>query len=140
MDHQVQEKRVVSRRETPTGEIVEETVTSATPVDTSAAKADTYEFTIAKLSNVVWAIVGIINLLILLRFVFLLLAANNTGIVSFIYSFTNIFVAPFSGIFESVRYGQSFFDTASILAVLMYLVIGVVINTIIKLFSVKDTA
>ncbi len=130
MDPVVEEKTVISS-ETPTGTVVKETRAANVP------GAD-YEFAIWKAENIVWGFIGIINLLILLRFFFLLFGANNVGFVSFIYNLTNIFVAPFRGIFDSAQAGESYFDTASLLAIVMWTVIGFIIATIIRLLSTRN--
>ena len=71
--------------------------------------------------RVIWFVVGIINVLIAIRFVLLLLGANqNTGFVDFIYGITEVFVAPFTGIFGQPTFGQFMFDWSSILAIAVY--------------------
>ena len=129
MNNPIEETKTVSRQETPTGSVVQETV---------AVKGNDYEFAVNKVSNVIWAFIGIINLLIVLRFFFLLFGANRVGFVSFIYDLTDVFVAPFKGIFEAAANGDSFFDTASLLAIVMWSVIGLIVTTLVKLFSARD--
>jgi hypothetical protein len=71
--------------------------------------------------RIVWFIVGIINVIIAIRFVLLLLGANQSaGFVDFIYALSSIFVAPFVGIFGAPTYGQFMFEWSSLLAIAVY--------------------
>ncbi len=96
---------------------------------------DPGEFALAKFSQFFWFIGHVIAVLLALRFIFLLLGANLTGIVLFIYNITNVLVAPFRGIFPNVRTGESFFDTAALLAIIMYYLAILLIDRVILLFS-----
>lgn len=52
--------------------------------------------------SIVYYVLGVLEILFAFRFVFKLLAANpNSGFVSMIYSITNVFLYPFSGIFQT---------------------------------------
>ncbi len=56
--------------------------------------------------QIIYYIAGVLALLVGIRFILYLLGANNVGIVSFIYSITQPFVAPFYGIFgRTITYG-----------------------------------
>lgn len=73
----------------------------------------------------VWFIVGFIAVVVALRFVLLLLGANKeAGFMDFIYSLSGVFVAPFVGIFGEPTYGRSVFEVSSLLAIVVYLLIG----------------
>ncbi len=75
--------------------------------------------------RIVWLIVGFINVVIALRFVFLLLGANQGAtFTDMIYSISAPFVSPFVGIFGEPAYGQSVFEVSSILAIVIYTLIG----------------
>lgn len=75
--------------------------------------------------RVVWYIAGVIITLLALRFLLFALGANRgSGFVDFIYSISAVFAAPFSGIFPAPTYGQFFFDTASLVAMLVYALIA----------------
>ncbi len=88
-------------------------------------------------SRVVWYIVGFIIVLLLLRIVLLLLGANQgTGFVDFIYAVSGVFAAPFAGIFPAPEYGKFFFDTASVVAIVVYALVAWGIS---KLFTLNKT-
>lgn len=75
--------------------------------------------------RVAWFIVGLICIIIALRFTFLLLGANQgADLTGFIYSLSAPFVAPFVGIFGEPTYGKSVFEISSVLAIVIYLLIG----------------
>jgi hypothetical protein len=77
-----------------------------------------------KANAYVWYVVGVINVLVLLRFVFLLLGAKNTGFTSLLYDVTRPLVAMFKGIFASPGSDTGYFDSASLLAIAVYSLIG----------------
>ena len=76
--------------------------------------------------RVIWYIAGIIIALLVLRLVLLLLAANDTAaFVSFIYSLSGFFAAPFFGIFNyQPTYGQFTFEVSTVVAIVVYALVG----------------
>lgn len=71
--------------------------------------------------RVVWYIAGFIITFLALRLVLLLLGANQGNFfVDFVYAVGGFFAAPFAGIFAAPTFGQSFFDTASLVAIVVY--------------------
>lgn len=74
---------------------------------------------------IIYYILGLLEVLLGLRFAFMLLGANpRSGFTSFLYSITGIFIAPFSGIFNPMSTtglaSRSVFDPATIIAMLIY--------------------
>lgn len=127
MEDQTVERTTVTQ--TPAGNVQTQTVTSK--------GSSINEFFVNKTNQVIFTIVGIIDLLLLLRVVFLLLGANQVGIVDFILSLTGIFVAPFNGIFTAPTSGNSYFDVAAVVAMVIYVVFGIILGVIVDLFSNK---
>jgi len=75
--------------------------------------------------RLVWFVVGLIDVIIALRFVLLLLGANRSaGFTDFIYSISAPLVSPFVGIFGEPVYGKSVFEISSVLAIIIYALIG----------------
>ena len=72
----------------------------------------------------IWYIVALIEILLVLRTAFLLLGAKNTGFTSILYSVTYPLVALFKGIFPAPNSTTGYFETAAILAMVMYALIG----------------
>ena len=75
--------------------------------------------------RIVWFVAGLISIIIAIRFVLLLLGANQAaGFTDFIYGLSGAFVAPFVGIFGEPTYGASVFEVSSLLAIVVYLLIA----------------
>lgn len=77
----------------------------------------------------VYYVLGILEVLLLFRFLLKLLGANSaSGFVSLIYSISRIFLAPFYGIFRSfVTEGietRAVFEPATLIAMVVYAVIA----------------
>jgi hypothetical protein len=73
----------------------------------------------------VWLVTGIVTALLIIRFVFKLLAASTqASFVTFIYDLTQLFVAPFHGIFNTAANGHNVFEPESVVAIAIYLLIG----------------
>ncbi len=89
--------------------------------------------------RVVWFIVGVISVIIALRFALLLLGANQgAGFTDFVYTLSSVFVAPFVGIFGQPTYGTSVFEISSLLAIAVYLLIGWGIAKLFTLGSPRE--
>lgn len=96
-----------------------------------------------KVRHAIYYALGVLEVLLGFRFIFKLLGANPiSGFVVFLYSITNIFVAPFSGIFEPFTTNglsvQSVFEPASVIAMLVYGIIAWGIVRLIKINLLKD--
>lgn len=84
--------------------------------------------------RVVYYVTGVIVALLALRVLLLLLAANQGApFVDFIYSVSSVFAVPFYGMFGyQPVYGQSVFEISSVVAILVYSLVGM---GIAKLFT-----
>ncbi|HEX6544226.1 MAG TPA: YggT family protein [Ktedonobacterales bacterium] len=72
-------------------------------------------------AQIVYTIGGIIEVLIVIRALLELLAANpDAGFSSFIYGITDPLVAPFQGVFPTPHTNGSVLDMAAILAIIVY--------------------
>ncbi len=78
------------------------------------------------IARLIYFIFGVIIAFIALRFVLLLLAANQgNAFVDFVYGVSAIFVAPFYGIFGNTpEFGASIVDVSSIVAIIVYALIS----------------
>ena len=73
----------------------------------------------------VWLITGVVAALLIIRFLFKLLGASTqASFVTFIYNLTQVFVAPFHGIFNSAASGHNVFEPESLVAIAIYALIG----------------
>lgn len=85
-------------------------------------------------------ILGIIEALLLLRFVFKLAGANpGAGIVSFIYSLTDVFMAPFRFIFPTSAAGEVRLEWSILVAMAMYALIVYGIMGLMGIVKTADT-
>ena len=92
--------------------------------------------------QVVYLIFGIIEVLIAIRVVLKLLAANpNAGFSSFIYGITEPLVGPFLGVFNTPSGDNgSVFELSSVLAIIVYMLLAYVIVRVIYILSRRPTA
>jgi len=90
-------------------------------VPSEAAKS---EVAADKTNAYIWYIVGLIDVLLVLRLLFLLFGANDTGVVSILYAVTHPFIVLFQGIFPAPGLTTGYFDTAALLAIAAYTLIG----------------
>lgn len=89
---------------------------------------------------IVYFILGVIEILLMFRFIFKVLGANaSSGFVNFIYDISDIFVLPFVGIFSSgTAQGvetTAVFEPATLVAMLVYAAIGWGIVRLVQVLS-----
>jgi hypothetical protein len=130
------------------GSTVQTTTTSAAPrdrvvahnavdtvVDPAADKAAAVDW----VSRFVWFIIGLMAILLLIRFALLAAGANeNVGFAQLIYGLTGWMVAPFSGLFGSkITYpgsaGTGILEFESLVAIAVYVIIGWIVTKIAQL-------
>lgn len=86
--------------------------------------------------EIVYYIAGVLSLLLGLRFVLILLGANNTGIINLVYQVTQPFVTPFYGIFgNTVIYGNARVEWESLLAVVAVAIIAYIVAGFLRLLK-----
>ncbi len=88
-------------------------------------RPSTQRVVVSRVSQLIWLFVAVIVGLIAFRFVLLLLGANPaSGFANFIYTVTNVFVAPFAGLLSTPSVEGSVIDVVSIVAMIVYLLVG----------------
>ena len=88
-------------------------------------------------TQIVWYILGVIEVLLAFRFVLKLLGANpEAGFSSFIYGITYIFATPFLNVFRITHVAGSTFEWTTLLAMLVYWIVAL---GIVKLFLMGKT-
>jgi len=88
-------------------------------------------------TQIVWYILGLIEVLLLFRFILKLLGANPGALfTNFVYGITHIFAAPFLYVFHITYVGGSIFEWTTLLAMLVYWIIAM---GIVKLFLIGKT-
>ena len=87
-----------------------------------------------KVQNGIYLLFGILEGLLGIRFVLGLFGANPAaGFAQFIYGITGPFIAPFVGLFGQPRFEGSVFEFNSLVAILVYALIGWVLVKIVWL-------
>ena len=98
-----------------------------------ANKSDSIE----KIIQLIWYVVGFVNVILVLRIIFLLFNAQPSGFSSFLYGVTNPFAMPFFGIFPAPAQGKTYFDTAALVAIIIYSLIAWGVVTLIRIIADK---
>lgn len=89
--------------------------------------------------RVVWFVAGFIIVMLALRVVLLMLGANQgNAFVDLVYGVAGLFAAPFQGIFGSPVYGRFYFDTSSVVGMVIYSLLAWGISAAISLFGRRD--
>jgi uncharacterized protein YggT (Ycf19 family) len=88
-------------------------------------------------TQVVWYILGIVEVLLAFRFILKLLGANTgASFTSFIYGVTYPFATPFSSVFRTGRVEGSVFEWTTLLAMAVYWLLA---YGIIKMFVMSKS-
>jgi YGGT family len=86
--------------------------------------------------QVVWWIVGFVDVLLAIRFLLKLLGGSTvSGFVTFMYNITQPLVAPFHGIFNTTVQGRSILEPESLVAIAIYSLIGWGIVSLIHMMT-----
>lgn len=89
---------------------------------------------ITRIRQIVYFVLGVVNVLLILRFVFLALGASEaSAFIRLIYGLSQPFVAPFLGIFGEPTLGASVFEWASLVAIAIYTLLAYGIARVIEL-------
>ncbi|GAC1638586.1 MAG: hypothetical protein NVS9B11_03090 [Candidatus Dormibacteraceae bacterium] len=103
------------------------------PAPVSGNAPGSYNF---RAAAVIGFIVGVIDILIAARFLGKLLgASSHSAFVNFIYQVSAPLVAPFTGIFGDTGTRTNTFETASLVAIAVYAVIGWGLVALIRIIT-----
>ncbi len=88
----------------------------------------------SRVNQIVWFIAGVIIAIIAIRFILFLLGANRgSGFFQFIYALSQPFVLPFLGLFQEPAYGGSVFESASVVAVIVYALVAYAVARLVTI-------
>ena len=94
-----------------------------------------------RLAAIVAFVVGVVDVLIALRFFMKLLGASTqSSFVGFIYGVSSPLVAPFLGIFPNSGSGSNTFESADLVAIVVYALIGWGAVTLIRIITAPKGA
>jgi len=108
-------------------QIVRKTTREVEPQAKGEAPQKVYEKkkTIFRFNQIIWYILGLVEVLLVFRVVLKALGANPfVGFTSLIYSVTAPLAAPFSGIFGVFTTGNSMIEWSTIIAAIVYLCVA----------------
>jgi len=89
---------------------------------------------VARIAGLIWLLFGALDVLIVLRIVLKFIAANPTSeFARFIYSLTDIFLAPFNSLIASPVIGSGVFEIPSIIALVVYTLLAWLIVRLFRL-------
>ena len=96
---------------------------------------------LARVSQLIWLLLGIVDGIIALRVILKLMAANpQNDFAAFIYNITEPFVAPFFGITRTPTAGGSVLEIGSIIAMVVYLFVAWIVDRLIALAFARPSA
>jgi YGGT family len=85
---------------------------------------------------IIWWIVGFVDVVLIIRFLLKLLGGSTvSGFVRFMYDITQFLVAPFHGIFNTAVQGRSILEPESLVAIVIYSLIGWGIVSLIRMMT-----
>ena len=105
------------------------------PVTTSRTAVYRESGNNTRVIQIVWWIVGFVEVLIAIRLVLKLFGANPAPFVRFMYDVTWPLVAPFHGIFNTAQEGRSVLEPESLVAMAIYALIGWGVVSLIRLMT-----
>jgi YggT family protein len=74
-----------------------------------------------RIIRIVWTVLGLLEILLGLRFMLKLIAANaDSGFASLIYGITGVFVAPFAGLIGTPVSGGTILEATTLIAMAVY--------------------
>jgi uncharacterized protein YggT (Ycf19 family) len=91
--------------------------------------------------QIIWFLTSLITTLIAIRFVLKLLGASlQSGFVTLIYSLTDALVTPFKAMFPATSGQSSTLDVASLVAIVIYALVGWGLVSLVKLITAPKGA
>ncbi len=121
-----QEEVTIVENQTPS-QVVKKTTKQVEPQAKGEAPQKVYEKkkTILRFNQIIWYVLGVIEVLLIFRVVLKVLGANQyIGFTSLIYSITAPLALPFSGILGISATGSSILEWSTIIAGIVYLCIA----------------
>ncbi len=92
-------------------------------------------------NRIVWTILGILEILLALRFGLKLIGANpNSGFAVLMYGLTGVFTAPFTGLVPTWVNGASVLEVTTLIAMAMYALLFWVVMRIVPIVTDRARA
>lgn len=140
IQHQDTEVREVTTVSAPTSQQVVQRTRTVTPQVETGSPQKEYQTkkAIFRTYQVIWYILGIIEVVLAFRILLKLLGANTqSGFTSFIYSISNPFALPFAGILGVTGVSDMILEWSTLIAMAVYAIVAYGIVALLQL--VKPT-
>lgn len=108
--------------------------------ETNTPKTVEKKKTVFKAVQVIWLLTGLVETILLLRLIFRMLAANQTGFVNMIYQLSRPLLAPFAGIFGPSVTDRSVLEWSTIVAMGIYVLIAYGLVAVMRLMKPVNVA
>jgi uncharacterized protein YggT (Ycf19 family) len=121
------QKEVTIIETQPAQQVVKKTTIQAEPAAKGEPPQKVYDKkkTIFRMNQIIWYILGLIEVLLVFRIVLKMLGANQfIGFTSFIYALTAPLAAPFRGILAESVTGNSVIEWSTIIAAIVYVCVA----------------
>jgi hypothetical protein len=118
-------------------QVISKTVRQVTPAVVGEPPQKVYEKkkTIFRFNQVIWYILGFVEVLLAFRFILKILAANPySGFTDLVYSLTAPLVSPFVGILGVISTGNSLIEWSTVIAMIVYLCLAWGLVYLLELF------
>jgi YggT family protein len=94
-----------------------------------------------QINRILWTVLGILEIMLGLRFVLKLIAANpESGFSVFVYGFTGAFMAPFNALLGTPSYKGAILEANALVAMAVYALLFWVIARIIQIAVDRPTS
>jgi YggT family protein len=94
-----------------------------------------------QVTRIIWTILGVVEILLGLRFILKLIAANaNSGFAVFIYGITKPFVAPFALLVGTPTSGGTILEVTTLIAMAVYALFVWVVARVIQVAADRPSA
>jgi len=124
----------------------EETVTTQQPGYAATEQvtrdvAAEWRLGLFQVTRIVWTILGILEILLGLRFMLKLIAANpDSGFAAFMYGITGPFVAPFTGLVGTPSSGEMTLEVTTLIAMAIYALFFWVVLRVVEIAAYRSSA
>jgi YggT family protein len=96
---------------------------------------------LALVTQIIWAILGLLEILLGLRFALKVIAANpNSGFAVFIYGITKPFLAPFTALVGTPKSGGMIFEVTTLIAMAVYALLFWGVVSVIRIAANRPIA
>ena len=94
-----------------------------------------------QVTRIVWSLLGLLEILLGLRFMLKLIAANpNSGFAAFMYGITGPFMAPFKGLIGTPTSGGTILEVTTLIAMAMYALLFWGVVRVIQIVTDRPSA